>query len=95
MSEERIEVTCPCCQAKLLVDSTSGLVLHTLSKRSAYSFDDALQKEKDRKSKSDELFAKAIEDEKRRQVSLEEKFNAAVRSKDELEEPPPRPFDLD
>ena len=95
MSEKRIEVTCPCCQARLLVDSASGLVLQTLSRKTAYSFDEALQKEKDRKSRSDQLFAKAFDDEKRRQETLEEKYRAALRSKEDLEEPPPRPLDLD
>jgi hypothetical protein len=94
-AKQRVEVTCPCCQAKLLVDGATGLVLHTETRKSSYSFDDALQREKERKAKTDELFAKAVENEKRRQSSLEEKFQAALRSKDELDEPPPRPWDLD
>ena len=95
MGKNRIEITCPCCQAKLLVDASTGLVIHSEAKKATYSFDDALKKEQERKSRSDALFAKAVEDEKRRHDSLEDRFQEALRSKDELDEPPPRPFDLD
>lgn len=79
----------------MVVDAKTGLVIHHEARKSTYSFDEALQKEKARREKSDELFAKAMEDEKKRQDSLEEKFQEALQSKDELDEPPPRPWDLD
>ena len=93
--QQRIEVVCPCCQAKLVVDGKTGLVIHSEAMKSGYSFDEALEKEKERKSKSDELFAKAFEDEENRRANLENKFQEALESKDELDEPPPRPWDLD
>lgn len=93
--QQRVEVVCPCCQAKLLVDGKTGLVIHSEAKKSAYSFDEALEKEKERKAKSDELFAKAFRDEEQRRASLEDRFREALDSKDELDEPPPRPWDLD
>lgn len=92
---KRVEVLCPCCQAKLIVDSKTGLVIHSERKKADYSFDEALEKEKQRKDKSEELFAKAFDDEKKRKSSLEDKFQEALRSKDDLDEPPPRPWDLD
>ena len=95
MAEGKIAVTCPCCQALLTVDSETGIVISSKSRKESYSFDDALKKEKDRKEKTDELFAKVFEDEKKRQAGLEEKFRRALESKDELDEPPPRPIDLD
>ena len=95
MAKERVDVVCPSCQTKMTVDAKTGLVIHSEQKKGAYSFNDALEKEKARKEKSDELFAKAFADEKKRQDSLEEKFREAFDSKDELDEPPPRPFDLD
>ncbi len=95
MEKKRLEVTCPCCQARLIIDATTGLVIHSDAKKAGYSFDDALRQEKERKTKSDEIFARAFADEKKRQSSLEAKFEEALRSKDELDEPPPRPFDLD
>lgn len=92
---EHLQIVCPCCQAKLTVDAKTGLVLHKEEKRSVYSFEDALAREKTRKEKSDEMFQEAFLKEKRRHEVLEEKFRQALSSKDELDEPPPRPWDLD
>jgi hypothetical protein len=95
MAKQRIEVVCPCCEAKLVVDGKTGLVIHSEHKKAEFTFDEALTREKERKDKSDELFAKAFEDEQKRRDSLEDKFREALDSKDELDEPPPRPWDLD
>jgi hypothetical protein len=93
--EKRVDVVCPCCQAKLVIDGKTGLVIHSEAQKSVYSFDEALEREQARKEKSDSLFAQAFENEKRRQASLEDKFEEALKSKDDLDEPPPRPIDLD
>jgi hypothetical protein len=93
-STDKLEITCPCCQATLLVDAETGLVLNAHEKKSGYSFEDALQQVKHRKEKADELFQKAVEDEKKRQSSLEDKFRKALELKDQLEEPS-RPWDMD
>jgi hypothetical protein len=53
-----------------------------------------LQQVKKKKEMADELFQKAVSDEKRRKDSLEEKFQQALDNKDELEEPS-RPWDMD
>lgn len=95
MAKQRIDVICPNCQTTMTVDGKTGLVIHSEHQKSGYSFDEALEKERERKNKSDELFARAFQNEKRRQNSLEEKFKEALKSKDELDEPPPRPWDLD
>lgn len=96
MSEgKRVEVVCPCCQSRLLVDSRTGLVLHSAHKKENLSLEEAFAREQARKEKSDEMFQKVFLDEKKRQSSLEEKFKEALKSKDELDEPPPRPWDLD
>lgn len=95
MTKQRLDVICPACHAKMVVEGKTGLVIHHEKQKTAYSFDEALQREKTRKEKSDELFARAFEDERKRQGSLEEKFQEALKSKDELDEPPPRPWDLD
>lgn len=95
MAKQRVKVVCPGCQTSMVVDGKTGLVIHSESQKSAYSFDDALEREKERKDKSDELFARAFQNEKKRQSSLKEKFDEALKSKDELDEPPPRPWDLD
>lgn len=96
MSEKtnKLEIVCPCCQSTLYVEASTGLVLKTKEKKTDYSLEAALKRERERKDKADELFAQAFQDEKRRQDSLEEKFRKAMDSKDELEEPT-RPWDFD
>ena len=91
---EKLEIVCPCCQTTMTVDAKTGLILHTREKKTAYSFDDALQQVKKKKEMADEIFQKAVSDEKRRKDSLEEKFQQALDNKDELEEPS-RPWDMD
>lgn len=85
---------CPCCEARLLVEPSTGLVLNSKQKSTDFSFEDALTRERERKAKVDDLFAQAFADEKKRQGSLEEKFRKAMESKDELEDPT-RPWDFD
>ncbi len=70
------------------------MILHAREKKSAYSFEDALEQVKKRKENADQLFQKAVMDEKRRKDTLEEKFQQALEMKDELEEPT-RPWDMD
>ena len=96
MSEEakRVKVICPSCQATLTIEPTTGLVIQTEAKQVDYSLKDAVQKEREKKSKADEMFAKAFQDEEDRHQSLEEKFKKAPEAKDELDDPT-RPFDLD
>lgn len=91
---QKLEVVCPCCHSTLTIDTKTGLVLHTGEKKTAYSFDQAVEHVKKRKEMADELFQKAFNDEKKRRDSLEEKFQQALESKDELDEPS-RPWDLD
>ncbi len=96
MSEEatRLNVMCPCCGASLKVDAQTGLVISGKERKTTYSLDEALKQEKHKKDRTDELFAKAFEDEQKRHSSLEEKFRKALDSKDELEDPK-RPWDFD
>ncbi len=91
---EKLRIVCPCCQTTLVVDAKTGLVLHTEERKSVYSFEDAVEREKSRKNKADEMFEQAFTNEKKRQSALEDKFRQALESKDELEEPT-RLFDLD
>ena len=90
----RIQVVCPSCQATMVVDPKTGLVLHSEEKKSGYSFDEALDQVRSRKEKSEELFQKAFQDEKLRHQGLEKKFREALESKDELDEPP-NPWEMD
>jgi predicted amidophosphoribosyltransferase len=93
-NNSRIEVVCPCCQATLLVDSKTGLILKSQEKKTDYSFERGLQEVQERNEKSEELFAEAFYQEQQRQQGLEAKFRQALDSEDELDEPP-RLWDLD
>ena len=90
----KFKVDCPDCGCRLLIDSKTGLVIRSESKKPDYSFESALEKIAERKSKADQIFSQAMDDEKRRHASLEDKFQEALRSKDELEDPK-RLWDLD
>ncbi|GAB4235908.1 MAG: hypothetical protein Kow00109_09310 [Acidobacteriota bacterium] len=94
MAKDHWTIECPCCHARLIVDSGTGLVLRSEEPKKVASLDDAVRKEQERKAKSDELFARAFQEEQKRKSSLEEKFRAALESKDELETPI-RPIDWD
>lgn len=93
-ASKRFFVTCPCCQSSLEIDRATGLVIHSEGKKADYSLEEAVRREHERKSRADDLFAKAFENEKSRHQSLEEKFQKALEAKDELDDPT-RPFDLD
>ena len=95
MTKHRIEVICPSCQTKMVIDAKTGLVIHSEHKKPEYSFDEALERERTKKDLTDELFSKAFEDEKRRKANLEDKFKEALESKDELDDPSIRPWELD
>lgn len=90
----RFKVECPDCGCWLLIDSKTGLVIRSECKKPDYSFESALEKIAERKSKADQIFNRAMDDEKRRHASLEDKFQEALRSKDELGDPK-RLWDLD
>ena len=87
-NNSRIDLVCPCCQATLLVDAKTGLILQSQEKKTDYSFEKGLKEVKERNEKSEELFAEAFDQEQQRQQGLEAKFRQALDSKDELEEPP-------
>jgi hypothetical protein len=90
----KLKVDCPECGCVLIVDSKTGLVIRTESRKPEYSFESALEEVAERKSRADQLFSQAMDQEKRRHATLEEKFEEALRSKDELEDPK-RLWDLD
>ena len=91
---DRINVVCPLCDATMVVDPKTGLVIHSQAKKSGFSFEDGLAQVQARKEKSDELFQKAFQTEQSRQEGLEGKFQEALESQDELDEPP-KPWEMD
>ena len=96
MSEEkkRLNVTCPCCDATLILEPSTGLVISSQKKKIDYSLEEAVKAETARKSQADALFSKAFSDEEKRHKSLEERFEKALEAKDELDDPV-RPWDYE
>ena len=88
-------VRCPCCDAVLTVERSSGEVLFTeKSQKKSISFEDAvLQVQKD-KDTAEDRFQDAFTREASRMKTVEGKFEEAMKRKDELEEPI-RPLDFD
>ncbi|MHB8483139.1 MAG: 2-nitropropane dioxygenase [Nitrospiria bacterium] len=99
MSDKKFEIQCPCCQARMILDGTSGVVLWHEAKKS----------EKAVPTMSDmirnlDLQKKAVEEKienesralKDRSRILEEKFKESMRHLDKDEGlKPVRPIDLD
>lgn len=73
-------VVCPCCEAKLTVDSNTGALLaHEEKKKQLGSFDDMLKGLDKQKEEREKLFAQELNAQKDRERLLEEKFQAAFK----------------
>ena len=90
-----LQVRCTCCEAILTVDRTTGEVLFTKkTKKESISFEDALMKVKQDQDTAEDRFRDAFQKEQGRMAIVDQKFEEAMKRKDELEEPI-RPLDLD
>ena len=90
-----LQVHCTCCEAILTVDRTTGEVLFTKkTKKESISFEDALMKVKQDQETAEDRFRDAFQKEQGRMALVDQKFEEAMKRKDELEEPI-RPLDLD
>jgi predicted amidophosphoribosyltransferase len=94
-----LELTCPCCGARLKVDTELGKVLHHTpppKHTKPPDFDHAAQLLEKEKARREALFKQSSEDEKLKSQLLERKFEEALKkSKDEPLTPPTRDIDLD
>ena len=94
-----LELTCPCCGARLKVDAELGKVLHHTpppKHTKPPDFDHAAQLLEKEKARREALFQQSSEDEKVKSQLLERKFEEALKkSKDEPVTPPTRDIDLD
>ena len=88
-------VQCTCCEAVLTVDKATGEVVFTdKPKNKKVSFEDALQKVRQDQDTADDRFKEAFLKEKDRMKVIDQKFEEAMKRKDELEMPI-KPIDLD
>ncbi len=94
-----VEVTCPCCQAKLTVDPQLAVVLsHEAPPRAAPNVDisDAARILEEQAQRREEKFRESWEAEKKKEDVLSRKFEEALKkAKDQPVEKPLRDFDLE
>jgi hypothetical protein len=94
-----IELACPCCQAKLTVDTQLGVVLsHVAPPKAPPSVDltDPARILAEQARQREEKFRESWEAEKKKEEVLERKFAESLKkAKDQPVEKPLRDFDLD
>ncbi|MBX3292486.1 MAG: hypothetical protein KF881_06295 [Acidobacteria bacterium] len=94
---ERFTLQCPCCEATLTIDSTTGALLsHEEKKKPLASFDDLKSELSKQKELRDQIFAQEMSSHKDRGRLLEEKFKEALkRAESDPGTPYKNPLDLD
>ncbi len=95
-SDESLELMCPCCSTKLVVDRATGDILHEQRpQKSEVSWDYAVSAGKKKQAQAEALFSEGMDRERRADQILEKKFKEALKRADKSDTPPPRIFDLD
>jgi hypothetical protein len=98
-SGENLNVTCPCCQAKLVIDSVFGAVLsHEANIRPGHAVDltKASSILEEQKRQREDKFADSFFQETHKEDILAKKFEEAMKkAKDAPADKPIRDFDLD
>jgi len=94
------EVTCPCCNAVLKIDSaTKAVIAHTAAVKPKMfnDMEEAARAMKEQDSRRDSIFRQSMEAQKNASDLLEKKFQEAVRKAKESPDTgkPIRDFDLD
>jgi len=94
------EVTCPCCNAVLKVDSaTRGVIAHTAAVKPKLfnDLEEAAKAMKEQDTRRESIFRQSVEAQKHAGDLLEKKFQEAVRKAKESPDTgkPIRDFDLD
>jgi len=91
-----MEIKCPCCETKLVVDRKTGEVLWKEEKKKEFSsISDMVHDLAEHQKESQTLFQKQKELEKDKARILAEKFKEAQKNVDKSNTKPLRDFDLD
>ncbi len=97
--EGKLEVICPCCDTRLVLDAATGAVLseERPKKVPEKTFDQALSEVKGMREKADKDFTRVMERTKNEKEILAKKFEEAMKKAEKTkdEPPPPRPFEFD
>ncbi|CAI2717913.1 2-nitropropane dioxygenase [Nitrospina watsonii] len=92
----KLEILCPCCEAKLQVDQKTGeVVWKEEKKKTMSSLSDMVKGLDQHRKEAETLFKKQNEIEKDRSRLLDEKFKEAQKHVDKDSPKPLRDFDLD
>jgi hypothetical protein len=96
--KSELEVSCPCCQAILLVDTNLGRVVshHEPDRGNKPELSDAQRILANEAARREAIFQQSVDSEKTRGDSLSKRFDEALRqAKEEPVTKPMRDFDLD
>jgi hypothetical protein len=94
---KNFEITCPCCQATIVIDRLSGEVLLHKAKeiRAGGSLESMVAGLETQKSEAAKRFDRQLESQKDRARILEEKFKAALEQAEKSDEKYVNPMDMD
>ena len=94
---KNFEITCPDCEATIVIDRVSGeVLLHKPKERkSSMSLEAMVSNLEAQKSEAAKRFEKQIESQKDRARLLDEKFKEAMRKAEESDEKYVNPMDYD
>ncbi len=94
---DNVEVTCPCCETRLVVDAASGEILSEERPKVDHSktFDSALDEVRGGAKRRSDAFSKAFEKTKLLDNLLDQKFEEAKKKAAKDKSKPKNPFDLD
>ncbi|MGI9056350.1 MAG: 2-nitropropane dioxygenase [Pyrinomonadaceae bacterium] len=94
---EKFSIICPCCEAALTIDASTGAVLsHEEKKKIHGSFEDLQGELNKQKALREQLFSQEQQAQKDRERLLDEKFREAMkRAGDDKDKPFKNPLDLD
>jgi hypothetical protein len=92
-----IEITCPCCDATIVIDRASGdVLLHKAKeKRAGGSLESMVAGLESQKSEMEKKFDKEMASQKDRARILDERFKEALQRAEKSDKPPVNPMDLD
>jgi len=94
---DNVEVNCPCCATKLVVDAATGEILSEERPAPDHeeNFDSALDAVRGGEKRRDDAFSKAFEKTQRLDDLLEKKFDEAKKKAEKDKSKPINPFDFD
>lgn len=92
------DVTCPCCEARLTIDLTLGVVLHhepPPKQSSVTDLKEAVEALKSETAQRDARFKERMQAEKDKGKVLDRKFQELLKKAKDTPETPPPPKDID